>query len=635
MLTFFPTAYPDELLYSILARYHIRSGNISFKSTMLELFDTKTVTAIIDMPSGMDTLAKKIPNSTRLNSYELLRIHTLFPYYSAFLPEDRVNSILADMKDDGKGGSIHTMAGIMASTISVPSYLRFCPVCIREDNEKFGELHWHRIHQIPGVILCPKHQSIIQDSTIRISEQNRHEFVTAEEHNCPVHDETMKYGDVDFEKMLQLSKDIEWILRNYDTIRAKVISAKGLQTSYLSLLQYKGYATANGRVYQKELLEDFKSFYGDAFLNMIQSNFDCDDENNWLSGIVRKHRKAFHPARHLLFIRFVCNSLDNFFGNTQNYNPFGQGPWPCLNAAAEHYRQNTISKVTVSHCNDTKLPVGTFECTCGFVYSRRGPDISPADVYKIGRIKQFGHVWQEKLYDMAVTEGMGVFPIAKRLRVDPATIKKYIDIVCAEESIADVSKQIEYTSPISDMLRDQYRTIWLELQETHKSASKTELGRIAKSHFMWLYKHDKVWLDNNSPELRLVKSENKRVDWIVRDNRVQKEVEKVVNDILSATEKPVRISLSRIGKTSGLLGLLDRHLGKMPMTEHYLQSVLETDSDYRKRRVLWAIDEISNSGQEPKLWSVLRKAGIRSEYKSEVEELIVNEICENGRRNLN
>lgn len=587
------------------------------------------------MPSGIDTLVKMIPNSMNLNSYELIRDYTLFPYYSAFQSEDKVNAILNAMKDAGKGGSIHTMAGIMASTINPPEYLRFCSDCAIEDGEKFGELYWHRSHQTPGVILCPKHHSFIQDSTIRISEQNRHEFVAADERNCQIHAATMKYSDADLEKLSQISKDIEWSIRNYDFIRAKIISENGLRESYLSLLQYKGFATANGRIYQSELLEAFKSFYGDAFLSIMQSNFDYDDENNWLSGIVRKHRKAFHPIRHLLFIRFICGSLDDFFGNVQNYSPFGQGPWPCLNAASDHYRMNTISAVTVTHCSDTKLPVGTFECSCGFIYSRRGPDKSPADVYKIGRIKRYGHVWQEKLYGMAVDEGFGIFLIAKRLRADPGTIKKYLNLVCAEDSITDASNQIGHTFPNSDLLRDQHREAWLEIQETHKGASKTELGRIAKSHFTWLYKYDKVWLDHNSPELRHVKSVNKRVDWVDRDSRVYKEVEQAVNDILSASEKPVRVSLSRVGKTVGLLGLLDRHLEKMPMTEHYLQSVLESDSDYRKRRALWAIDEISNSGQEPKLWSVLRKAGIRSEYKSEVEEFIVNEICKINKRNLN
>ncbi|ETI89883.1 MAG: Peptide chain release factor 2, partial [Clostridium butyricum DORA_1] len=41
MMTFFPIPYEDELLYSILARYRIHSGNISLKSTSENIYRIK------------------------------------------------------------------------------------------------------------------------------------------------------------------------------------------------------------------------------------------------------------------------------------------------------------------------------------------------------------------------------------------------------------------------------------------------------------------------------------------------------------------------------------------------------------------------------------------------------------------
>ena len=41
MIVFFPELYLDELAYSLFARYHVHSGNISFSSTARELFQTK------------------------------------------------------------------------------------------------------------------------------------------------------------------------------------------------------------------------------------------------------------------------------------------------------------------------------------------------------------------------------------------------------------------------------------------------------------------------------------------------------------------------------------------------------------------------------------------------------------------
>lgn len=45
MVTFFPTPYPDELLYSLVARYHNRSGNECISYTLQELYNTKRLTA--------------------------------------------------------------------------------------------------------------------------------------------------------------------------------------------------------------------------------------------------------------------------------------------------------------------------------------------------------------------------------------------------------------------------------------------------------------------------------------------------------------------------------------------------------------------------------------------------------------
>ena len=55
------------------------------------------------------------------------------------------------------------------------------------------------------------------------------------------------------------------------------------------------------------------------------------------------------------------------------YEPFGQGPWLCLNPIAEHYQQAVIYEMDVHIQPRTKLPVGTFRCSCGYIYTRKGP----------------------------------------------------------------------------------------------------------------------------------------------------------------------------------------------------------------------------------------------------------------------
>src|SRR5690606_403795 len=110
--------------------------------------------------------------------------------------------------------------------------------------------------------------------------------------------------------------------------------------------------------------------------------------------------KTAHPIRHLLLSRFLGISLHDLFYKKMEYKPFGDGPWPCLNAAADHYLKPVVCDLKVSHSTDLKCPVGTFSCTCGFVYTRSGPDESEDARYRFGRIKAFGTVWEEKLKEL-------------------------------------------------------------------------------------------------------------------------------------------------------------------------------------------------------------------------------------------
>lgn len=618
---FFSYSYPDELFYSICARYHIRNGNLSPKLTLNELFGTTTITAVADMPSGLDMLVSSLSKRKKLDSDKLIMENTLFPYYTAFLPEKRTEAVKAAMKGNG-GGSIHAMTGIMAGSISVWEYLRFCPECNRQDIRKYGESYWHRLHQMPGVLFCPIHNEIIVDSTVNLNIQNRHEFIVASENNCLGKYSNVNYTERDKNSLIRLSEEIDWIIKNYKNVKAFMEKTYGTRNCYIEKLKDRGYATVNGRVYQENLVADFIEFYGFDFLNLVQCPVDYNNQNNWLSSIVRKHRKAFHIVMHLLLIRFLYGSAENFIDIGDNYKPFGIGPWPCLNPVAEHYKKFVIKKAKITHCYDTKHPVGTFKCNCGFIYSREGPDTSPEDLFKIGRVKKFGSVWENKLAEV-VNKKWGLRRVAREMKADPKTIKLYsAKLGLKTDFKIENSDKIDLDEVLleNDNLRYHHRNGWLLTRETYPDKSKTELRSVTKAHYAWLYRHDRDWLNGNSPEYKKIQTKAARVDWNARDSEALQKVKTAVTEILKTKGKPERISLSRIGRICGLLALLEKHLDKLPQTKAYVQDVSETDEDYRKRRMIWAAQELSELGEEPKLWKVMRKAGIRKEYEKQAEE---------------
>jgi len=632
LLSFFPTPYPDELLYSVFARYHVRSGNISMKATMNELFKTITMTAIVDIPCGINTLADNLPISFSYTAEKLILGNTMFPYYTAFLSADKSETVKNAMKGN-IGGGIHTKLGIMASSIKVPGCLKFCPECNQKDYKKYGEFYWHRLHQIPGVLVCPTHRIPLQYSTVQPYRLNKHEYVAADQYNCRNISNKTKYNDKIIEKALLLARDTEWLIKNYKTVKKTNDIKTGCKNKYVSILKEIGVASPNGRVYQKEFVDKFVQYYGEDFLETVQSNIDLNSDSNWLARIVRKHRNSFHPIRHLLLIRFLAGSPKDFFQKKYCYSPFGNGPWPCLNIAAEHYRDFVIDKVNISHCCDTKLPVGTFECSCGFIYSRRGPDNSEDDLYKIGRIKEFGAVWKEKLKQLVEIEKLSLREIARELNVDPKTVKKYTELLKLKtsrgtNSLKELDKINENYSSISESeeTTHYYRNKWRHLIKNFPNKTKTELRQKEPGIYIWLYRHDKKWFDENSPCFNINSQSDNRVNWEERDEEILIQVKKVTSEILNSTGKPERITVNNLGKRTGFLPLLQKHIEKLPKTKAFLNSIIETVEDYQIRRVKWAVIEIFSQDEVLKEWKIIRKAGLRPGYSKRIQSAIITEI---------
>ena len=486
MVSFFPKPYPDEILYSVIARYQIRSGNTSPKVTLRELFNSATTVATADLPSNLNSLSESLQPFSNYTVEVLIERSTLYPFYSVFLPPNRATRVKESMKAEC-GSNIHTRAGIMASSVTMPRYFRFCPNCLKEDLQKYGEAYWHRLHQTPGTLVCPVHAVALPDSIVPVQGFNKHEYQAASPENCLITPNQQIYSNDTLEKFWRLAQDISWLMNS----KLSAQEPDWFRRRYIALLIEKGLATATGRVHQKKLLDNFLFFYGREMLEALDSMVDYQEEHNWVFGITRKHRKSFHPMRHLLMIRFLAGSIEEFFNIDYGYKPFGDGHWLCLNAAADHYLQPVVTELAISLCCDTKKPVGTFRCWCGMIYCRTGPDETEDDKYRIGKIKAYGQVWEHKLRELVEVQRLGLRATARRLKVDARTVNRYalrLNLNTSWQSFQDNELVQSPEQPEDDVnstgeSETRHREKWLTLQLEHPEASKTTLRQMAPATY--------------------------------------------------------------------------------------------------------------------------------------------------------
>lgn len=162
MIGFIPELYPDELVYSVFARYYVYSGYSAYVDAAADLFSNKRTRPVPEFINAMNIGTKEIL-LRNISMEKLIEKHTMFPAYSRFIPlERRRNAFKALVQTEGN----------YMNLLYIPTgkqnmkYLRWCPECVNQDRDKYGETYWHRLHQIAGMDICPVHHCRLQQSSV-------------------------------------------------------------------------------------------------------------------------------------------------------------------------------------------------------------------------------------------------------------------------------------------------------------------------------------------------------------------------------------------------------------------------------------------------------------------------------------
>lgn len=304
MLDFFTDPYKDELIYSTIARYHFYSGNIDYRDTIEECFGKRTMIPTFEIGGNFEYLAKAL--GKKYSSDDLINEHTIMPYYEPFIDEKLKQKTIDEIKNKGSY-SVYTRLGIIAGAICKKDSIFYCPVCAKSDIENYGEPYIHREHQLEGIILCPHHGILLKKYLFKKVDVSRIEYIRLEEKYM---DLKVEFTDIeDYDKHLKLAKDSYYLLNK----RLKDASKEKISMKYRNLLYKNELLKGNNTINQRELYEQFISYYGKIFLKQLDCKIDYENDYNWLKVISRKSKRSSHPLRHLLFINFLCEDIKNFF----------------------------------------------------------------------------------------------------------------------------------------------------------------------------------------------------------------------------------------------------------------------------------------------------------------------------------
>ncbi len=548
-LHFFPTAFPDETLHSLISRYARLCGVRSSRAAFAGLKSAAAFSQNVAFPSHLRDFVEALPSGTELSVAEILRHHTLLPYYAPFLSMRQVEHARALMTADGKG--LMLKLGVNASRIGFASRVRSCAECIAQDQVQRGVAYWHRVHMLPGVLVCPHHGTSLRILDHRWLSRNSRQLNLPSDEHVQAHTILLDIPSVCKPPLHGIA------LRSLQVIESEVsaLSADAVRYTLMQRATQLNLASGNHRLYLQLLAQHMANFFAALPRDWefsVLGEVRRDIPATWVTKLLRKPITSHHPLKCIL----LAGALDVDM------------------ASLLHDQRRLEPEVASGPKAHTRLP-------------ERDPPMMSSEGLNCSSVA----IWKY------VLEGADAKKIAAVLGV----------------SLAYVYRRIRNARGGQDAWRKARFQIELSARRRFFEADYRLHKAHACRGYAWLYRHDKQWLSKSTanPSPHRAPRINSSEMFAALDERLAGEVRQCADVLYAFKGKPVRVSRTKIGRELHVLSRFEKQLCKLPLCAAALDKVCESVESFHDRRLQWARRKLLSEGEPVTRSSLYRLASIR------------------------
>ncbi len=555
---------PSETFFSLCSRHHRLWGHgLSFPST-LALFGSKRLGTQHDFPSGLREFVQRTSGLLGESS-EIARSRTLLAFYRPFFPDQAVADAVACME----GASVAHLKfrlGLLTSRFRANHPLKACRICMRADVEAHGWVYWHRVHQYPGVWVCPQHGELLDVSTLKSTGVERFQW------HLPDIDTLISFSEiVSGESRTQLTKLAEMVSLLVDSGEGDGwLIAPVVRSVLRSRMSNRGWITPNGHVRLADAAREFlamsRSLRCVSELQALPSNIE--EAKTQIGRLLRPMRSGTHPLRWLAAIAWLFDSANDFKREL-------------LHCAA-------TDSVT---CKAVEVPVGTVHadalhksragvmqliqlgCSITAAAQRADVDVATAMSWAAASglaVKRRPKVLKPEILKALIADlskGIDKASVAKRYGVSIVTVTRILR--------TEAGLHLNWKRACLDGARSRARKAWLQALNGHGKLGVKFMRALQPAAYAWLYRNDRLWLEAHKPEAAadLRGPSVSSVRWNERDQFLSQLVLQAAHD-LRRTQRS-RLKLWQIYQVVPELKPKLATLQRLPLTLRALAQVLE------------------------------------------------------------
>jgi hypothetical protein len=528
-----PTIYPNETIYSWLARAFILSGYVNEQEFYKSIFDVAKVRLHPYLNNRISQLAVR----SNLSEEQLINEHTLYPLFNAFVLKENQKNLKSRLLSN-EVLAVST-AGITQFNYSIFHGHKYCPICITEDVKKCGVGYWHLEHQIPAVCACYKHNALLYGIQSGETKLDRDLTLPAKASTVIM----AHKGDI---KLAKFSASLLSILQgDYSEIN--------YQKKYYHQLSNKNLLTSKGQLRSKKIIINLQNFWGDS-TPYSKNELSIPDELFTFDFIGRLYRTkdhhASHPLKHLLF---MCWLLDN------DTNLLFKNPKHKIIPSNSLHPQVGSDEMIIERLrngdsyNNIYRQTGRSRC-----YIKRLACMNSITCISTG--KKIDKVMVRRILIKALL-GQHRKLIAAEFNISVGSVEQFISseptLVAWRKELRYQNKKAPYFEEITSFIKNN--------PDCYRKDVKAECN----AAFFWCFLNEKKWLNRELP--LAIKPIRQQCDWAARDNEAVIKINEVLIESIRA------ISITRLDNLIGGKRWLTRFIHKLPKSKQVIAKSIKNN----------------------------------------------------------